>query len=106
MDQSLLNEFTDTRYWHTLYFKGKSVGSYRLKPGSDHLKREIEFVPLASMTLKDTCVAESLRKQFLLQSLNIDDHGGITVKLGPNRSLEPVSRHIAHLYNYQQKGAS
>ena len=93
-----LNQFIATYHWHTLYARGKSVGSYRLKAGTDYLKREIEFIPLAPNRLQNTQLGIKLVERFRGQNLSIDTDGAVHVRLGPNRSLEPVSRHIARAY--------
>ncbi len=86
-------------HWHTLYARGRSVGSYRLKAETTYLEREIDFIPLAPNKLEKTALGAYLRDRFSGQNLIIDSDGTVHVRLGPHRSLGPVSRHIAHAYN-------
>ncbi len=102
MTPTQVNSDFATPHWHTLYARGRSVGSYRLKSDTTYLEREIDFIPLAPNKLEKTALGSYLVERFSGQNLSIDEDGTVHVRLGPNRSLEPVSRHIAHAYKVHE----
>lgn len=99
MSLTPLYSLTPSYHWLPLTDRGKLVGNYRLSAGTNYLKREFEFVPLAPNKLGDTKFGENLVEWFSRLNLRIDAEGAIHVRLGPNVRLERVSKQIARAYN-------
>ena len=74
------------------------MGLFRLKPGSDHLEREIEFRPLIPIPLKQSPIGNYLKREFQDFTCKIDEEGGVSVRLGPNQPLDPIASRIAYSY--------
>ena len=74
------------------------MGVFRLKKGTTHLQREIEFRPLVPIPLKESHLGNYLEREFRDLSGKIDDEGGVELKLGPNQTLGPVASRVAFTY--------
>jgi len=84
--------------WRPLFSGSSEVGVFRLKPGSDYLKREMEFRPMVPFPLKQGKLGEYLEREFKEFWVDFDEEGGVSLRLGPNQMLGPVAGRIAFVY--------
>ena len=99
MTQTQVNIVIAYHPWLPLTDRGKVVGQYRLRAGTNYFKREFDFMPLTPNNLVDTELGENLVEWFSRHNLSIDSDGAVSVRLGPNVRLERVSKQIARAYN-------
>lgn len=88
-----------THPWRTLFSGSSEVGIFRLKTGTDYLERKMEFRPLAPIQLKESTLGGYLERELKACDIEIDNEGGIHVRLGPHKKLSPVLRSIAWTYS-------
>ena len=84
--------------WRTLFSGSLEVGVFRLKQGTDYLKREIDFRPLIPVALSESGLDDYLQREFQELGVEIDEEGGVSIRLGPNQLLGPIASRVAYSY--------
>ena len=84
--------------WRTLLSGSLEVGVFRLKQGTNYLERDIEFQPLIPVALSESDLGDYLTREFPDLGVEIDNEGGVTLRLGPNQTLAPVASRVAFTY--------
>jgi len=93
-----------THPWRTLFSGSSEVGVFRLKTGTGYLQRELEFQPLAPITLAESSLGRYLERELQDSKIKIDDEGGVSVRLGPHKKLGPVAGLVSFAYKKMLKG--